>query len=103
MTNNKKNHIPKIHPRHGWVLVKPEDPATSNEYGLSIPDSVEKEQKCRGEILDIGPDVKDLKKGGIVLYGAFAGEPIQLKNKHEQGEKVDYILLLDEDILAVIE
>mgnify|MGYP006935475781 CR=1 FL=1 len=100
---NKKTKLPIIYPRGSWLLVKPADVATENEFGLTIPDSVEKEQKSQGEIIEVGPKVDGLKKGQIVMYGAFAGEPIQLKSKHEQYDKVDLVLLLDEDVLAVIE
>lgn len=102
---NKKTKTPKIHPRGSWILVKPADIATENEFGLTIPDSVEKDQKAQGEIIEVGPKVEGLKKGDTVLYGAFAGEALVLGNRIDKGnkEKVDYMLLLDEDILAVIE
>lgn len=92
-----------INPRHSWVLVKPVQPETQNEYGLVIPDSVEKEKKAQGEIVQIGPDVEGLKIGQKILYGMYAGEEIQFANKAEQKDRVDLVLLLDEDILAVIE
>lgn len=98
-----KNKIIKIKPRHSWVLVKPVKVQTETDSGLVIPDSVEKEQKAQGEILDLGPDVKGLKKGDMVLYGKYAGEEIQLANKSSERYQVDYVLLLDDDILAVIE
>lgn len=94
---------PKIHPRGSWVLVKPVDPATQNEYGLTIPESVEKEQKAQGVVVDVGPDVEGLDKGMTVLYGKFAGEEIQLASKQHQKDRVDYVLLMNEDILATIE
>jgi chaperonin GroES len=100
-----KNKIPKIKPRGSWILIKPANPATQNEYGLTIPDSVEKEQKAQGEIIATGPKVLDLElqKGRIVIYGKFAGEEIQIGKKHETKDKVDYVLLLEEDILAILE
>lgn len=100
---NKPKKTLKIHPRGNWILIKPDQPEVKNEFELSVPDSVEKEQKARGTILEVGPKVEDLKEGQTVIYGAYAGEPIQLSSKHLQGDKVDYLLLLDEDVLAIIE
>lgn len=100
---NKKAKRPKIIPRGAWVLVKPDDTPTENEYGLTIPDSVDKEQKARGVIVRVGPLVKDLKTGMSVMYGVYAGEDIQFKRKEEEKDKIDLKLILDEDILAVIE
>lgn len=94
---------PKIHPRGSWVLVQPIQPDAENAYGLIIPDSVEKEKKAQGVILEVGPKAEGLKKGDRVLYGMYAGEEIQLQNKAEEKDKVDYVLLLDEDILATLE
>lgn len=102
MTKNKSKQ-PKIIPRGPWVLVKPIQKESVNDYGIAIPDSVEKEQKAQGVIVSVGPKVEDLKVGQTVLYGMYAGEDIQLSNKEEERDKVDFKLLLDEDILAVIE
>lgn len=87
-----------------WVLVKPvEKKTTSGDYGLSIPDSVEKEQKSQGEVIDFGPKVEGLKKGMTVLYGKYAGEDIQFGSQLELKDRIDYTLLLDDDILAILE
>lgn len=93
----------KIIPRHDWVLVKPAEKKNTNDYGLTIPDSVEKEQKAQGIIMKVGPKVEGLKVGMKVLYGVYAGEDIQFGNQVDLKDKIDYKLLLDEDILAILE
>lgn len=98
MNENKLNIKPKGH----WCLIKPVAVKTETDSGLAIPESVEKEIKAMGEVLDIGPDVKSVEIGEVVIYGAYAGESVQLVSKHEQKDQVDYILLLEEDILATI-
>lgn len=97
------NKPPHIRPRGSWVLVQPEGEKKENEFGLTVPDSVEKEKKAKGVILEVGPKVTDLKKGQMVIYGQFAGEEIQLGHKEYEKDSVDIVLLLDEDILAIIE
>ena len=91
----------KIRPRGKQILVKQEDEKSRiSELGLSLPDSVEQERKAIGEVVAVGPEIKDVKKGDRVIYGAFAGEKIKLQ---ESTKEVDYVLLFDEDVLAFIE
>lgn len=97
-----KTKVITIKPRNQWVLVKVEEKQDRTESGLYIPDSVEKEQKSIGAVIDVGPEVTDLKKGERVLFGKFAGESIQLETS-EKKDQIDLILLLQEDILAVLE
>lgn len=92
---------PKIKPRGKQVLVQP-DPEESREskYGIITPSNVEQERKAIGTVLAVGPEIKDVKRGDRVIYGAFAGEKIKLS---ESAKEVDYVLLFDEDVLAFIE
>lgn len=93
---------PKIKPRKLQILVKP-DPEESreNEFGIITPTNVERdEQRAVGTIIAIGAEITDLKKGDRVIYGAYAGERLKLK---ESGKEVDYIILFDEDVLATFE
>lgn len=92
---------PKITPRGGQILVQPDGESTrESEYGIITPDSVEQETKAIGTVIAVGPDVKDVKKGSRVIFGAFAGEMISFK---ESSKEVDYFLLPDKEVLAFIE
>ncbi len=96
---------PKIRPRGKQVLVEP-DPEGSREsrHGIITPSNVEQERKAIGTVLAVGPEIKDIKKGDRVIYGAFAGEKIKIKDLlRESIKEVDYVLLFDEDVLAFIE
>lgn len=88
-----------IIPRKEWVLVKPEEVRTQTQSGLLLPDTEEKEQKAQGEVVAVGDSVEGLKKGDIVIYGAYAGENMVV---YEKGAEVEYKLLLDEDIIAFV-
>ncbi len=92
---------PRIRPRSKQVLVSPETPESRvSKHGILTPSNVEQEQKSIGLVLAVGSEIKDIKKGDKVIYGAYAGEKIKLQ---ENSKQVDYILLFDEDILAFIE
>jgi len=91
----------RIMPRGKQVLVQP-DPEKSrvSDHGLVTPENVEQEKKAVGTVIAVGPEIQDVKKGDRVIYGAFLGEHIKLK---EGSEDVDYILLHDDDIIAFLE
>lgn len=95
--------LTKIRPRSKQVLVRvDEEKARESEFGIITPSNVEQEkERTAGTIVSVGPEIKDLKKGDRVIYGAYAGE--QLKLDQTSAQKFDHVLLFDEDILAVIE
>ena len=88
----------KIKPRGKQVLVQV-DPEQSrkSDSGIVTPDNVEQERKAIGKVIALGTDVKDLKVGDKVIYGAFAGEKLKIN------DNIDYVLLFDEDTLATLE
>lgn len=90
----------KVYPRGKYVLVKLEEPESNvNEFGLSTPDSDEKEQKARGIVESVGNEVTDIKKGDEVIFGAFAGEEMKVK---EGFTEISYRLLYSDDIIAFL-
>ncbi len=91
----------KISPRGTQILVKPDgEESRTSKYGIITPSNVEQEKKSIGTVLAVGPDLKDVKKGDRVIYGAFAGERLKWTEGTEEEEMV---LLFDEDVLAFIE
>jgi chaperonin GroES len=90
----------KIEPRGKYILVKqdPED-ARENEVGLIIPGNVEQEQKAQGKVEAVGGEVKGVKKGDRVVFGAYAGETIKTR---ENLKDVEYKLLHDDDVIAFL-
>lgn len=90
----------KIQPRGKYILVHPAEPeARENEFGIITPTNVEQEQKAQGEVLAVGSEIKDVKVGDRVIYGAYAGESIKMK---ESLKELDYKLLHDDDVIAFI-
>jgi len=90
----------KIKPRKSQVLVKPEEEQSRvSASGLVTPDNVEQEQRAIGTVEAVGQGVDDLSAGDKVIYGAYAGEKISIK---DSGEDIDYVILFEEDVLATI-
>lgn len=89
-----------IKPLGDRVLVKPQAAEEVTKSGIVLPDTAEKEKKEQGEIIAIGDGEKiqklNLKVGDKVLFGKYAGDEVEI-------EKVEYKILKDEEILAVIQ
>lgn len=90
----------KLKPLGDRVVVKPVEQAEVTASGIVLPDTVEKEKKEEGEVVAVGNGEKiqklGLKTGDRVLFGKYAGEEVEV-------DKVEYKVLEDKDVLAVIE
>jgi len=96
--------VKKINPLGKRVLVKRAE-ATLTKGGILLPDSAQEKPK-QGEVIAVGPGAMkddgtvtplDLKVGDRVLFGAFAGTEVKTD------EEEDYLLMSEEDVLAVVE
>lgn len=90
----------KITPRGKRILVKRDEAKGKvSDYGISLPENSEEEQKAFGTVIAVGKGIDDVKGGDRVIFGAYAGETIE---EDEKGKKVEYKLLDDEDVIAFI-
>ena len=90
----------KIKPRGKRILVRRDEAKSRvSEFGISAPENSEEEQKAFGTVVEVGDGIKDVKKGDRVIYGAYAGETLEVE---EKGKTIEYKLLDDEDVIAHI-
>jgi len=94
----------QVRPLHDRVLVKRIEEKEVVKGGIIIPDTA-KEKPMEGEIVAVGDgkildDGKrmtlDVKQGDRVLFGKYAGTEIKIEDQ-------DYVIMREEEILAVIE
>ena len=94
----------KVKPLADRVLLKPLEEEEQVRGGIIIPDTA-KEKPQRGEITAVGPGKiteegksvpMHVKVGDQVLYGKYAGTEVKL-------DGVDYLIMPESDILAVLE
>jgi len=82
------------------VVVKPTPQEEVTKAGIILPDSVDKEKKAEGEVVAIGNGEKILKlnlsTGQKVVYRQYGGEEVTV-------DEVEYKILSEDDLLAVIE
>jgi chaperonin GroES len=92
-----------IQPLGDRVLVKRLEAEEKTKGGIVLPETAkEKPQKAeviavgKGKVLENGKvEPLEVKKGDIVLFGKYSGSEISYKEE-------EYLILKEEDILAII-
>lgn len=93
----------KIQPLGDRVVLKPLEAGNKTKSGIVLPDTA-KEKPQEGEIVAVGKgrllengEIKPLevKIGDKILYGKYSGSEITL-------DEQEYLILREEDILAII-
>jgi chaperonin GroES len=93
----------KIRPLHDRILVERLEEQETMRGGIIIPDTA-KEKPQEGKVLAVGSgkvsdDGKrhplDVKVGDRILFGKYSGSEVKVDDK-------DYLIMREEDVLAVI-
>ncbi len=95
----------KLRPLGDHIIVKPmEEEEEVKKGGIIIPDTA-KEKPQRGEVIAVGPGKildngqkkqMEVKVGDKIIHQKYGGTEIKI-------DDVEYIIMNEEDILAVIE
>jgi len=92
-----------IRPLHDRVLVKRSETQEQMRGGIIIPDTA-KEKPQEAEVMAVGPgkltdegkrSPMDVQTGDRILMGKYSGSEIKI-------DDVDYVILREDEILAVI-
>ena len=94
----------KIRPLHDRIIVKRMEEQEVKKGGIIIPDSAkEKPQEGKviavgnGKVADDGKKIPlDVKAGDKVLFGKYSGSEVKVEDE-------EYLILREEDVLAIIE
>ncbi|MGV2108332.1 co-chaperone GroES [Agrobacterium vitis] len=90
-------------PLHDRVVVKRVESEEKTKGGIIIPDTA-KEKPAEGEIIAVGPGIRDdkgalvaldVKVGDRVLFGKWSGTEVKL-------DGVDLLIMKEADIMGVI-
>ncbi|HHT38884.1 MAG: co-chaperone GroES [Acholeplasmatales bacterium] len=82
-----------IKPLKDYVVLLPEKEETKTESGIILTTD-EKDKQSLGIVNNVGPEVKDLKKGDKVIYESYQGTKAKLKGEEYLIIKAEYILAL---------
>jgi chaperonin GroES len=93
-----------VKPIRDRVLIQIVEAETVTASGLVIPDAAA-EKPLKGKVLSVGSGrvtddgtviQMEVQVGDTVLYSKYAGQPVKLDN-------VDYLVIKEDDVLAIIE
>lgn len=88
-----------LKPMHNRVLILPSEPEAKTKGGLIIPETAQ-EKPSRGQVVAVGPgtdgEMMTLVAGDWVLYGKYAGNPLEYEGK-------EYVIMRESEILAVVD
>ncbi|MFA5777698.1 MAG: co-chaperone GroES [Parcubacteria group bacterium] len=87
----------KVKPLGDNVLIKPEKADKKTGSGIFLPESASEERPQQGKVIEIG-ESKDIqaKKNQKVIFKRYSGTEVKI-----EGE--EYLIVKNEDILAVVE
>jgi len=95
----------KIKPLSNNVIIEQFKEEEKTKGGILLPQSAEKERPQQGKVVSVGPGrtnnqgkiiPMNVKKGDIVLFSKYSPQEIKVEDK-------EYLVLKEEDILAIIE
>lgn len=82
----------KIIPLGNRVLIEPVETPNKTKGGFKIPETA-KQKPLTGKVLEIGEEVKVVKKGDIVMYGKNSGTEINDKG---------WLMMIEPHITAIL-
>ena len=94
----------KFRPLHDRVLVRRVEADEKTAGGIIIPDTA-KEKPQEGKVIaagngKVGDDGKkiplDVKAGDKILFGKYSGSEVKIEDK-------EYLIMREEDVLAILE
>lgn len=94
----------RLQPLGERLVVQREEGESTTAGGIVLPDSA-KEKPARGKVMAIGTGKllddgtrakSQLKNGDRVLFSSYAGETVEI-------DHVEYLLMREDDVLAVLE
>ena len=83
-----------IDPLHDYLYIRLKEADTETEEGIALPEA-QQDTPHEGEVLAVGPDVKRVKKGNLVIFKAWGANEVKTTGK-------EAVLIREADILGII-
>lgn len=84
-----------IKPLADKIVVKRLEAEEKTASGIVLPDTA-KEKPEQGEVIEIGKEVNEVKKGDKVIFSKYSPTEIKVDSS-------EYLVIKEEEVLAVIE
>ncbi len=95
----------KLKPLGNHVIIKPIKEEKTTKAGIVLPDTAEEEKPERGKVVAVGPG-KILGNGQRYAFQVKVGDQVIFKKYSPDEIKIEdeeYLILDEDDILAIIE
>lgn len=83
-----------IKPIADRIVLRRVEKEAATASGIVLPDAA-KERPEQGEVIEVGKDVKEVKKGDQVVFSKYGPTEVKI-------EGVEYLIVKEEDILAIV-
>jgi len=83
-----------VQPLADYVVAVSLEPQTKTASGLYLPEKTAEKPKV-AKVVAVGKDVQQVKIGDQIIYKSYSPTEVKV-------EKVDYLLVKEEDILATV-
>lgn len=85
-------------PMGAWILIRRREAMKKSAGGMFIPTQAQ-ERECVGVVLAVGPEVKNVKVGMLLLFNSFAPVDVPDSNRDDNGQMM-HVMVNERDVLA---
>ena len=99
-----------IKPTSDHVVIEPIR-VEKKKGGIILPDTIEKEKSEKGKVVAVGPGKinpegkrvpMEVKKGDVVIFTKYGPQEVKIPAGRPGGGDQEYLIVREEDILAII-
>ncbi len=83
-----------LQPLADRIVLEQVESEEKTSSGIILPDSA-KEKPEQAKVVAVGPDVKELKTGDMVLYTKYGPNEVKVDGQ-------EYLVVKEEDVLAIL-
>lgn len=83
-----------IQPLADRLVATPQEASQKTSSGLYLPSDA-KEKPQMAKVVAVGKDVKEVKKGDVIIHSSFGGDKVKV-------DGTEYIILKEEDVLGTL-
>lgn len=83
-----------LQPLADRIVLEQVESEEKTSSGIILPDSA-KEKPEQAKVVAVGPDVKELKTGDMVLYTKYGPNEVKVDGN-------EYLIVKEEDVMAII-
>ncbi|MEX0932173.1 MAG: co-chaperone GroES [Candidatus Saccharimonadales bacterium] len=84
----------QIQPLADRIVAEALEAEEKTAAGLYLPDNA-KEKPQMAKVVAVGKEVKEVKKGDVILHAKFGSTEVKVEDK-------EYLILKEEDVLAIV-